>query len=63
MNRPIRNNEAKYKTVDQIIADVNLCRNTVVRIAKDAGAYIHIGRAVRIESDKFFDYVAREYTE
>ena len=47
---------AKYRTVDSIIKEVNLCRGRVMEIAKDAGAIVRIGRAVRINSDVFFDY-------
>lgn len=45
------------------MSDINLCRGTVVKIAKDAGAYLHIGRAVRIDVKRFFYYVENEYKE
>ncbi len=63
MNKPVRNDLARLRTVEQVAADANLCRNTVVRIAKEADAYLHIGRSVRIDNKKFFDYVIREYKE
>ena len=63
MNKPKRNNDAKYRTVNQIMSDTNLCRGTVVKLATDAGAYMHIGRAVRIDADRFFDYVERKYRD
>ena len=63
MNKPVRHPEGRFRTVEMVMADVNLCRHWVVRIAKDAGAYIHIGRAVRIDTEKFFDYFTREYRE
>ena len=45
------------------MSDINLCRGMVVKIAKDAGAYIHIGRAVRIDAKRFFDYVDSEFKD
>ena len=63
MNKPVRNKMAKYRTVTQIMSDVNLCRGTVVRLAKEAGAYIHVGRSVRIDADKFLGYIEDEYTQ
>ena len=63
MNKPNRNKSAKYQTVEQVMSDINLCRGTVVKIAKDAGAYLHIGRAVRIDVKRFFYYVENEYKE
>ena len=63
MNKPNRNKDAKYRTVNQMMSDTNLCRGTVVKLATEAGAYIHIGRAVRIDAAKFFDYVEKEYIE
>ena len=63
MNKPNRNSNARYRTVDQVIQEANLCRNTVVNLAKEAGAYIHIGRAVRVDIARFFDYVGDSYSE
>ena len=63
MNKPNRNKSAKYQTVNQVMSDINLCRGMVVKIAKDADAYIHIGRAVRIDAKRFFDYVDSEFKE
>ena len=61
MNKPVRHEEARYKTVDMIIKETNLCRSRVMTLASEADAIIRIGRAVRINSDKFFKYVDREY--
>ena len=61
MRRPIRHANAKYRTVDQMVEATNLCRGTVVRLAKEARAYLTIGRAVRIDSDRFFEHVEKEY--
>ena len=63
MQKPNRNAAARYKTVPQMMNETNLCRATVVRLAKEAGAYICVGRAVRVDSEKFFEYVGKEYRE
>ena len=63
MNRPKRNDNAKYLTVPQMIEKTNLCRSMVVRLAREAGAYLSFGRAVRIDAEKFFLYTEKEYTE
>ena len=62
MNKPIRNNESKLKTVEQIKAETNYCRSSVVTIAKEAGAYICYGRTVRINAVKFYEYLDKVYT-
>ncbi len=61
MQQPNRNAAARYRTIKQMMLDTNLCRATVVRLAKEAGAYIAVGRAIRIDSEKFFRYVSDEY--
>lgn len=61
VNKPVRYDFAKYRTVDSIIKEVNLCRGRVMEIAKDAGAIVRIGRAVRINSDVFFDYFEAKF--
>ena len=63
MHMPKRNEAAKFRTVDQIMSEMNLCRGTVVKIAKDAGAYMRIGRNVRIEAECFFSYVERNFMQ
>ena len=63
MNKPDRNPEGKYLTVDQVMKQTNLCRGTVVRIAKEADSIRRIGRAVRINTDRFFTYFDKEYKD
>ena len=63
MNRPTRHDDARYLTVPQMIEKTNLCRSLVVRLAREAGAYLSFGRAVRIDAEKFFLYTEKEYTE
>ena len=61
MNKPNRNENAKYKTVDQIMAETNLCRGNVMKIADEAGCIVRYGRAVRIIENRFYEYLEREY--
>lgn len=56
MNKPVRHEQALYRTIDQIMSETNLCRGTVMKIAEDADAVLRIGRAVRINAEKFYKY-------
>ena len=56
MNKPVRHEQALYRTIDQIMRETNLCRGTVVKIAEDADSVLRIGRAVRINAEKFYKY-------
>lgn len=48
-------------TVEQCCRVSNLGRNTVRRLAQEAGAERKIGRIYRIERNIFFDYIERKY--
>jgi hypothetical protein len=61
MNTPNRNDEAVYRTVDQMMKETNLCRRKVMKLSEEAGAVIRIGRLIRIRADKFFGYVDSKY--
>ncbi len=61
MMKPNRNPDAKYLTVRQMMEQTNLSRNLLVRLAKEADAYLSFGKAVRIDSGRFFEYVRSEY--
>lgn len=61
MNKPVRNDEALYRTVDQVMKELNLCRSKVVQIAEEADALIRIGRAVRINTVKLYEYLEETY--
>lgn len=63
MNKPDRNPEGRYLTVEQVMNQTNLCRSTVVRIAKEADSIRRIGRAVRINADRFFTFFDKEYKD
>lgn len=47
----------KYITIKTATQRYSLCRNTIVRLAKDAEALYKIGRAVRIDSEKLDQYL------
>ena len=61
MQTPRRNKNATLRTVTQMMADTNFCRDTVVRLAEESESIIRVGRAIRIDAAKFFEYVSREY--
>lgn len=61
MLKPVRNDDALYRTVDQVIKETNLCRQTVMRIAEEAESVLRIGRSVRINTVKLYDYMEKEY--
>lgn len=56
-----RNQSGELITVEQCCQESNLGRNTVRRLAREAGAERKIGRCYRIKRDAFFDYIEREY--
>lgn len=61
MLKPVRNDDALYRTVDQVMKETNLCRQTVMRIAEEAESVLRIGRSVRINTVKLYDYMEKEY--
>ena len=61
MQKPDRNENARYLTIPQMMRETNLGRDLVNRLAEEADAVIRIGRAVRINADKFYKYVEFEY--
>ena len=42
----------RYLSMKTATQRYNLCRNTLYKLAKDAGALYKIGRAVRVDSEK-----------
>lgn len=61
MNTPNRNENARYKTIDQMMQETNMCRDSVKKIALEADALIKYGRVVRILAAKFYQYLDKEY--
>ena len=50
MKKPNRNTESRYQAVTDACKRYNLCRNSLVKVATDAGAFIKIGRSARIDT-------------
>lgn len=63
MNKPIRNDNARFVTAAMATGRYNLCKENVLKLAKEAGALIRYGRNVRIDVEKLDAYFVREYAE
>lgn len=63
MNKPNRNDEARFITPTMAMSRYNLCRNIIIEIAREANALIKYGRTVRIDTKKFDDYFTSQYSE
>ena len=61
MNTPDRNDEAMYRTVEQISKDTNINRKKIVKLAEKSNSMIRIGRMIRIRADKFYEYLEKVY--
>lgn len=58
MNKGTRRNiNATIVTVNQACERVNLGTATVTRLAKECGAWLKIGKSVRIDAIKLEDYI------
>lgn len=59
MNKRYKNSneDAKYLTLDIARARYNMSKNTILKISGAAGATIRIGRVVRINANKFEEYL------
>lgn len=57
-----QNNISRYKAVKEACEYYSLCRNTLVKVAIDAGAFIKIGKAARIDTYVLDGYL-REIAE
>ncbi len=57
MNKPDRNIDAKYIPIDVAIRKYNMCRNTLMKISDEAKATVRLGRIVRINTEKFEEYL------
>lgn len=49
----------KYVTISRIQEEFSVCRNTALRYATEGGAVIRIGRAIRVDREKFIAYLER----
>ena len=60
---PHRNEKAKFLTVPMVMRELNLCRASTVKLAKESGALLRYGNAQRIDWDRLNNYFTRKYTE
>jgi len=56
-----RNYEGTLLTYQQIAEDSNLGINTVMRLARESGALVKIGRISRVEPKRFYEYLFEVY--
>lgn len=60
MNKLQEKTDAKLRSVQGIMAETNMCRNTVMQIATDADAVIRFGfRGVRIDAERFYEHLRK----
>lgn len=60
MRKIFENPDGKLRTVQGVMAETNLSRNTVMRIAEKANAVVRFGsRVVRIDIDCFYAYLRK----
>lgn len=55
------NNEAKYQTVPNACREINVSRNTLMRLASEATAIVRFGKSVRIDMPALFRYIDVTY--
>lgn len=58
-----KNDDGKLLTIPQVAESSNLGTRTVRRIAEESGALRKIGRCVRVDQEKFFDFIEQNYSE
>lgn len=63
MAAPNRNENAEFWTVSMAMKEMNLCRASIVKLAKEAGALYRYGNAQRINMQKMKEYFLKEYLE
>lgn len=61
MRKIVENPDAKLRTVQGVMAETNLSRNTVMQIAEAAAAVVRFGsRVVRIDIERFYSHLRKE---
>lgn len=55
------NNEAMYQTVPNACKEINVSRNTLMRLASEATAIVRFGKSVRIDMPALFKYIDAVY--
>ncbi len=57
----VRNLQGELLTYRQVAEKSNLGINTVMKLAKESGALLKIGRASRIDWAVFYQYIVSKY--
>ena len=62
---PLKTNNPKGRllTYQQVAENSNLGINTVMRLAKESNSIVRIGRTVRVNPEKFYEYILAKYSE
>lgn len=62
---PLKTNNPKGRllTYQQVAENSNLGINTVMRLAKESNSIVRIGRTVRVNPEKFYEYILEKYSE
>lgn len=58
-----KNDDGKLLTIPQVAESSNLGTRTVRRLAEESGALRKIGRCIRVDQEKFFEYIEQTYSE
>lgn len=58
-----RNEDGRLLTYEQTAKRSNLGRCTIMRLAREAGALVKIGRTARVDWDTFYNYVMNVYRD
>ena len=62
---PLKTNNPKGRllTYQQVAENSNLGINTVMRLAKETNSIVRNGRTVRVNPEKFYEYILAKYSE
>ena len=62
---PLKTNNPKGRllTYQQVAENSNLGINTVMRLAKESNSIVRIGRTVRVNPEKFYEYILAKHSE
>lgn len=63
MHKQNTNLDGRFQTVLTACGDLNVSRNTLMRIAAEANAIVRFGRSVRIDMPVLYKYIDLAYKE
>ncbi len=63
MPTPSRNKNAEFITVKMAMQNLNLCRASTVKLAKEANALLRYGNSQRVNWGKLSEYFKEKYVE